>query len=192
MHNGFDDDGGGAPPRPPLDAPELAVVAVLVVTAILIVAGVVAGIVLGTSTEQPGTGSVAALAAESATAQWAGVLNAFLLLGALGLCWWRHGVWRDLEGDDGALEEATARLARLRRLALAAMVGLLLAVLGSVASLIGRLDLIQSFGAQAVAVVWVPGIGEILGTVTIAVAGFLIGGRLIAPAPGDLAADEPG
>jgi len=71
-------------------------------------------------------------------------------------------------------------------------VGLLLAVLGSVASLIGRLDLIQSFGAQAVAVVWVPGIGEILGTVTIAVAGFLIGGRLIAPAPGDLAADEPG
>jgi hypothetical protein len=191
MSNGSEADDIAAWERPPLDAPELVVVAALVVTAILVVAGVVAGIVIGTSTE-PGAGSVAALAAEYATAQWAGVLNSFLLLGALGVCWWRHGEWRDLAGDNEALEMAAAQLARLRRLALAAMVGMLLTVLGSVASVVGRLDSIESFGALTVATVWVPGIAETLGTVTVAVTGFLIGGRLIAPGLGEVAIDEPG
>jgi hypothetical protein len=162
------------------DAPELAIVAVLATTAILIIAGVVSGIVIGTSTAQPGTGSVVALAAQYATEQWAGVFTAFLMLGALGVCWWQHGVWRHESGaDEAQRDEATARRERARRLALLALTGLLLATLGSIASLVGRLDSLQSFGAQTTAAVWVPGIAEILGTVAMTIAGLLIGSRLM-------------
>jgi hypothetical protein len=174
--------GGGEWVRLRWDAPEVAVVAVLAATATLIIAGVVSGIVIGTSTAQPGTGSVVALAAQYATEQWAGVFTAFLMLGALGVCWWQHGVWRDQGGaDEAQLCEAAARRERARRLALLALAGLLLATLGSIASLVGRLDSLQSFGAQTTAAVWVPGIAEILGTVAMTIAGLLIGGRLMAP-----------
>jgi hypothetical protein len=161
------------------EAPELVVVAILVATAILIVAGVVAGFVIGTSTEQPGTGSLVALATQYATETWAGVVTAVLMLGSLGVCWWQQGV--RLDTAESAPNEARAGIARARRLAVLAMTGLLLAVLGSVASLVGRLDAVQSFGSQTVAAVWVPGIAEILGTVALAIAGLLIGGRIIGP-----------
>ncbi len=161
------------------DAPELVIVAILVATAILIVAGVVAGFVIGTSTEQPGTGSIVALATQYATETWAGIITAVLMLGSLGVCWWQQGVW--LDTAESAPNEARARIERARRLAVLAMTGLLLAVLGSVAGLVGRLDAVQSFGSQTVAAVWVPGIAEILGTVALAIAGLLIGGRIIGP-----------
>jgi hypothetical protein len=161
------------------DAPELVVVAILVATAILIVAGVVAGFVIGTSTAQPGTGSIVALATQYATETWAGIITAVLMLGSLGLCWWQHGAW--LDSAESAPNEARAGIGRARRLAVLAMTGLLLAILGSVASLVGRLDAVQSFGSQSVAAVWAPGIAEILGTVALAVAGLLIGGRIIGP-----------
>jgi hypothetical protein len=161
------------------EAPELVVVAILVATAILIVAGVVAGFVIGTSTEQPGTGSLVALATQYATETWAGVVTAVLMLGSLGVCWWQQGV--RLDTAESAPNEARAGIARARRLAVLAMTGLLLAILGSVASLVGRLDAVQSFGSQTVAAVWVPGIAEILGTVALAIAGLLIGGRIIGP-----------
>ena len=161
------------------DAPELVVVAILVATAILIVAGVVAGFVIGTSTEQPGTGSIVALATQYATETWAGIITAVLMLGSVGLCWWQHGVWLDIA--ESAPDEARAGIERDRRLAVLAMTGLLLAILGSIASLVGRLDVLQSFASQSVAAVWVPGIAEILGTVALAIAGLVIGGRIIGP-----------
>jgi hypothetical protein len=139
----------------------------------------VAGFVIGTSTEQPGTGSIVALATQYATETWAGIITAVLMLGSLGVCWWQHGVW--LDTAESAPNEARAGIERARRLAVLAMTGLLLAILGSVASLVGRLDAIQSFGSQTVAAVWIPGIAEILGTVALAIVGLLIGGRIIGP-----------
>lgn len=164
--------------RFPWTVPEIGVAGVELAIAALIVGGVAAGIVLGVSL--PGSGSVVAMAAQYATL-WAGVVVSTLLLGAIGVCWWQRAKIGTPNADEDRARDATWRLWRVRRLALGAMAELLLSMLGSIASLVGRLgELVPGDGAQSVAGVWLPGIADIVGTVVIGLAGLWIGSSLIA------------
>jgi hypothetical protein len=155
----------------------MAALAVVVATAVLIVAGVASGFVIGTA-PIPGQQNQAGLAAQFATAQWAGVFPALLLVGAIAACWWQQQVWGGPAEAEHRPAEAARRLERARRLALSANAGLGLAVLGAVASFIGRAADPGGTGAQAVGSSYIPGAAELLATIVVAAAGTSITLRL--------------
>lgn len=169
-------------PRLPWQVLEIAALAVVVSTAVLIVAGVTSGILIGTVSTL-GAPNQAGFAAEFATAQWSGSFPALLLLGAIVACWWQQQLWTG-PADDERPAEAPWPLERAYRLARWANAGLALAVLGAIAALVGRVvEAGGGSGAEAVASSYVPSAAELLATILVAAAGTLMVLRLSRGAP---------
>ena len=119
------------------EVPEIAAVAVLVATGVLIAGGVVAGIVASRSSYGGGTPSrIAATTAISFGATWAGPLLAIVLLGVVGLCWWQVEAWGAASEPDDArdrLIEVAGHMQRAHRISQWTQVALLVNCVGAVA-----------------------------------------------------------
>jgi hypothetical protein len=144
-----DDEGG---PGLKWEVPEIAAVAVLVAFAIVVAGGLVAGVIVA-STSEDGAFSPAGLATGDALIDgttWAGPLLAFALLAVAGVSWWQINRWNELSREDRPNRddyEVQSHLERGRRIGLAAQLALALTVAGSAAALIGTV--LFSFGGGA-------------------------------------------
>jgi hypothetical protein len=135
----------------PWEIEEIAAAALLLVVAVLAVAGVAAGIVA--NTESGPFGRVAVSDALLQSTLWAGVLIAFLVVSALALVWWQVDGWTDALEDLGhdragagpaeeadesdESDEAVAHIRRSRALGTWGAVSLLVIAVAAVGGSVG-------------------------------------------------------
>lgn len=112
---------------------------------------------------------------------WAEPLLAIIILGVVGLCWWRVEAWSRLLGTKANNDpNALGHIRRARRISLWALSGVIITAIGAVAGIIalvgfdipshpGRIVWSRVFGAGA----------GVLADITIAVAGVLVLNRLM-------------
>ena len=155
----------------PWEVPEIAATAVLVAVGALIVGGLATGVLVANSAELPYAGlSQQTWNAIAFGTAWANPLVAIVLLGVMGLCWWRADRW--IERPDDEPRFAAGHLGRVRRIAVWAVVGLLISAVAAVASLAAVIGFnIPSHAPQLVATRVIPTAASAIGVIAVVSAG---------------------
>jgi hypothetical protein len=147
--------------------------AVLLSTLVLVLGGLASGI--ATSVDFPN----ATTAVEQGT-QWAEPVLSMILLGLVGLSWWQHQGWMRAADNGHRESDRIAHVARSRRIASWAQIGLLLVVAGS-ASLFGAVVASELDLPPEAPSFWSPAVfaaASFLAVVVLAGTGLLIGRKL--------------
>jgi hypothetical protein len=174
---------GDAPDGSPAwEVPEIVAVAVLIAFFATVIGALATGIDVSMATSPPFFDPMESVwnSIQFGTT-WAEPVLAIILLGVVGLCWWRVAAWSEVRGAD-ANNHSTAlgHIQRARRISLWALSSLIITAVGAIAGIIaligfnipshpGRIVWSRVFGAAA----------GVLADIVIVVAGALVLKRLV-------------
>jgi len=161
-----EDDGDVREPRVDWDVPEVGAAVILVAVGLLVLGGLATGIAAASGGTQPlGTGVEGSFIQLGAL--WAEPLLAIVLLGVLGLSWWRVDVWSGAPSET-ALAEVRGHIRRGQHIALWVNGALVLTLAGSMSTFAG-LILTDSQTRNLSSLIWSRDIYQAAGVVAVAV-----------------------